>query len=402
MKKSVLFVTNTLGLGGAEKSLIEVLKVMNKQKYEIDLLIIDFNIEHNQLIDQVPKEVNILASNEMCNLFFQDFLTGAKNMLKQAHFLLLIKRIVFLIFCRIGRSSKWTKIVNFKILRNIYPIITKRYDIAISVRYEYPNYYVIDCIDANKKYAWLHAPLNASSILVFSISMEKEYLLKFDKLLCVSKMVQKSYVSKIPELINKTEIIYNLIDEQKIMILSNEEVENGLFNKEKVSFVSAMRISKDKRPLFIIEIAKKLKKEGLKFDFVIIGNGELLPKCLKKVRKYKLENSVHFIGFRSNPYCYIKRGDVYIQPSVFETWGIGITEARLLGKPIITSSYESAYEQIVDCYNGYIAKNDLELYEKIRYLICNPNHIRDLSRNSLQEIKKNICENINRINSIGD
>lgn len=402
MKRSILFATNSLGLGGIEKSLIEILKVMDKHKYEIDLLILDSNVEHNQLINQVPIEVNILPSNERSRLFFQDFTTSIKNMIKQGQIVLMIKRIIFPLLCRIKKESKWTKKINFAILKNIYPIINKKYDVSVSVRYEYPNYYVIDCINAVKKYAWLHTPLNDTPILTYSIPMEKEYLLKFDKLFCVSEMVRKSYTTKIPELRNKTELIYNLIDERKIMLLSSEEFETGLFSEDRISFVSAMRISEQKRPLFIIDIAKKLKEDGMKFDFVIIGDGDMMSISLKKIEEFKLQDCVHFVGYRSNPYCYIKKGDVYIQPSVFETWGIGITEAKLLGKPVITSFYECAYEQITDGYNGYVAKDDLDFYEKLRYLICNPNHIKDLSKDSQQEIEKYIYENTKRINCIGD
>lgn len=126
----------------------------------------------------------------------------------------------------------------------------------------------------------------------------------------------------------------------------------------------------------------------------------MLEVCKKRVREYCLEGEVIFLGFLSNPYPYIRACDVYLQPSVFETWGISITEAKVLGKPVITTNFGCAHEQIKDGTNGYIAKNDEDFYWKCKEVLQNPNTIRALSKDSLSEIDQCLEESRSSIDRL--
>ena len=55
--KKILFVINTLGLAGAEKSLIEVLKRIDLNNYCVDLYVL---LEQGELIREVPDGINVL------------------------------------------------------------------------------------------------------------------------------------------------------------------------------------------------------------------------------------------------------------------------------------------------------------------------------------------------------
>ena len=52
----------------------------------------------------------------------------------------------------------------------------------------------------------------------------------------------------------------------------------------------------------------------------------------------------------SNPYKYIKNGDIYVQPSRFEGYGITIAEAKALNKPIVASNIPEFKEQLITNY----------------------------------------------------
>lgn len=58
MKKDILFVIPSLGVGGAEKALVNLLNIMDYDKYNVDLFI----FEHNTVFMKfVPEQVNILS-----------------------------------------------------------------------------------------------------------------------------------------------------------------------------------------------------------------------------------------------------------------------------------------------------------------------------------------------------
>lgn len=71
-----------------------------------------------------------------------------------------------------------------------------------------------------------------------------------------------------------------------------------------------------------------------------------------------------------NPYPYFKNCDIYVQTSRHEGWGIAITEAKILGKPIVTTDFAGAREQLMDGVSGDIAQiNKESVTKKLRRLI---------------------------------
>ena len=66
MKKKILFIEEGLGIGGAEKSLLAILNLLDYSKYEVDL----FLFRHNgEFMNMLPKEVNLLKASEDFVLF---------------------------------------------------------------------------------------------------------------------------------------------------------------------------------------------------------------------------------------------------------------------------------------------------------------------------------------------
>lgn len=63
MKKKILFVINSLGCGGAEKSLVSLLSLMDYQRYDVDLLM--FN-PGGMFMSLLPQAVHVLPSLLIC------------------------------------------------------------------------------------------------------------------------------------------------------------------------------------------------------------------------------------------------------------------------------------------------------------------------------------------------
>ena len=64
------------------------------------------------------------------------------------------------------------------------------------------------------------------------------------------------------------------------------------------------------------------------------------------------------LGNRSNPYPYIKACDIYVQTSLTEGWGLTVTEAKILHKPIVTTDAGVMSEQIQTGLNGIIVPDN--------------------------------------------
>ena len=108
------------------------------------------------------------------------------------------------------------------------------------------------------------------------------------------------------------------------------------------------------------------------------------------------------MGAKSNPYPYIAKADIYVQPSRHEGYCLTLAEAKCLAKPIVTTNFIGAYEQIEDGYTGFIVGCDEEeLYRKIKYLLDHKMEQDKLHENLLKndlDTKEEIDKLFNYIN----
>ena len=73
-----------------------------------------------------------------------------------------------------------------------------------------------------------------------------------------------------------------------------------------------------------------------------------------------MEKNVIILGKKNNPYPYIKKCDIYVQPSRYEGKCVTVREAQILNKPVIISDYATAGSQLVDGLDGIIVPMDNE------------------------------------------
>ena len=107
------------------------------------------------------------------------------------------------------------------------------------------------------------------------------------------------------------------------------------------------------------------------------------------------------VGQQTNPYPYFAQCDIYVQTSSFEGFGLTLSEAKILHKPIVTTNFPSAYDQIVDEENGLIADMTPEsVAEMIIRLIENPTLKNRLIENTGKEENRTAeteSEKVNRL-----
>lgn len=167
-------------------------------------------------------------------------------------------------------------------------------------------------------------------------SIPNEYP-RFDKLIAISKAVQKRTQNQGFE----SEVIYNGIHLDQIK-------SNAHTHGTPLRIVNVGRLQKDKGQIILIEAAKILKEHSINFSIDFIGNGEDEAELKDYTKKHHLEDNINFLGLQSRTYVYenLCRYDLYVQPSIFEGFGLAIAEAIAAKIPVITSDLEGPLEVI--------------------------------------------------------
>lgn len=160
-------------------------------------------------------------------------------------------------------------------------------------------------------------------------------------------------------------IIENGIDINKIQELSKENI-----NVEKPYLVGVGRLSIDKGFDILIKAFKDISKEFENLKLYILGEGEDKNKLSKLIKALSLEKKVFLMGFKENPYPYIKNSEIFISPSRRESFSLASLEAMALKKAIITTE-EVPYAK--DRENALLVEkeNPTSIYRATKELLTN-------------------------------
>ena len=150
----------------------------------------------------------------------------------------------------------------------------------------------------------------------------------------------------------KSNLIYNEIDKDEIKAKSKYKIKLNFLNNYPL-FVSVGRMDKNKNHIFLIEAFNKLKKY-LKFNLLIIGSGPQEKTLLNKVKEYNLNHIIKIIGYKDNPYPYIKKSNFFVLTSFVEGYPNVLLEAGILGKIVISSNCSGSKEIINNDDRGYL------------------------------------------------
>lgn len=87
----------------------------------------------------------------------------------------------------------------------------------------------------------------------------------------------------------------------------------------------------------LIHVAKRLIDDRYFFRIMILGEGAEKESLDQEIRKLGLKDIVCLIGYRSNPYPYIKGCTAFICPSRSEGFSTAASEAVILGNPCVVT-----------------------------------------------------------------
>ena len=366
MKKKVLFMVSSMNIGGVEKSLISLLSVIPKDKYDITILTLE---KKGGFLDHIPKHVNVEEAEwfkEIKPIIMESPQNTIKNYLKKGKIL----KIIQFIHSYYKAKRTGDRYIYYKNLLKSIPNNEEHYEAAIAYAgpTEIIDAYIGHKVNAKKKIGWVHFDISRHKI---NEKLYKNLYEKFDKIFAVSNEANKKLNELIPNTVNKSEVLLNIISRDLINEMAEEEVE---FDNEfdGIKIVTVGRLSQEKGQDLAIKALSKLKEDNYKVRWYCVGEGNSRSEYEGLIRKNKLEKDFILLGATPNPYPYIKNSDIYVQTSRHEGYCLTLAEAKALRKPIISTNFIGAYEQIEDSVNGFIVKqNEKIIYEKIKYLINN-------------------------------
>lgn len=393
-KKKILFVIHRLDAGGAEKSLVSLLNSLPLDFFDIDLMAINPNgIFRNQIPDKVHL---ITASRE---LICKSEKITAKRFWQYTN----IKTLLIKIACVLGDRLRGNNNKRLKsrgqydndIWKSHIPDCKNEYDLAISYM-DGVNYYVIDHVKARRKILWCHNDYNK---LEYKPEYDEKYYRKAYKVCTISDVCKKSLVENFPNLKDKFEVVENISSARIINAQANMHEEmrhnnDGFAEDRRFKIVSIGRLSEQKGFDYAVEAAKILKDNGFTLGWYVLGEGPLRKSLEELTNNSNVEDTIKFIGIRSNPYPYIKDADLYVMPSRYEGKSIALDEAKILCKPIVVTNYPSVGDAIINGKNGLIVDiNAQAIANGIMKLYNNDNLREELIKNLRQED----CSNEKRV-----
>jgi glycosyltransferase involved in cell wall biosynthesis len=190
----------------------------------------------------------------------------------------------------------------------------------------------------------------------------------------------------------KTAVNYNIVQKHKIRCIENAVPNVDIINSierhefffeligkklssDTIVCVFLGRLTKQKNPFFIIELAKESGKNAI---FILAGDGEYYTDLKKDINNFCLQEKVFIIGHISNVNEFLFYADLLILPSLWEGLPYSILEAMNVGTPVFASNIDGNRDIVINGENGYLFALD-SANEVIKI-------IQDTSVKSLQEM----------------
>jgi len=327
----VLFHIDTLGGGGAEKVLCNLVNHMDQTRFDITIQTVFPDNPTEYLVDGIHYKYIYPSDNKFYrNLYRVEAALGL-----------------------------------------VYPLHMKGdYDIEIAYLEFGPTKVIASSTNKKaKKIAWVHCDFDIAipDKKAFINKTASQYK-KYDNIACVSEKCRESFVAMFgndPEVV----VIHNVIDDKEIKEKAMQPLPN-IAEKRKLTMCTVGRLSAPKNYIRLLSTAFRLHGEGYDFDLWMVGDGEQRNLIEEFISKHEMSSYVKLMGFQKNPYPFMKASDLLVCSSDYEGFSTFIAEGLILGKPIITTDCSGMRELLGESeYGMIVANNDEAFYDGLKSML---------------------------------
>lgn len=306
-KINILFLLPHMECGGADKFNLDIIKNLDKDKYELGIVttvadVNEWETEFAREIDDVYEMPKFLHKKDWVSFIYYYIQSRQVD-------------IVFNI------SSYWG------------------YYVLPMIRLDFPNVAIVDCVHAEGNY-WRNGGYPRVSGK-FSGIIEKTFV--------TNDFTRNILVQKYSANYDKTKLIYTGVDEDEFCnekISCESERAEYHISENRPTVLYLCRMSPEKRPFLMLEIAQKVKEQIENIQFLVVGGGEYLEDLKKKADELDLSNNVIFTGRVEDTRPFYKMSDLFLLCSLKEGLSVTTFEAMIMGLPVISADVGSQYELV--------------------------------------------------------
>lgn len=224
-----------------------------------------------------------------------------------------------------------------------------------------------------KKIAWVHIDMNRFHYTSYLYNTTKEELdtyQVYDKLVFVSHDVQVGFEALFGCVMREHSTVqYNPIDEDDVIHLSQAFP----VPKHGLTLCASGRLVPEKGFNRLLNVVKRLQEEKIIFDLWILGEGPEQNALKDYARQLPRSEAVSFLGFRQNPYPYMRAADIFVSSSSVEGFSMVIGEALVLGRRIVAMDCCGMREALQNgTYGILVDNNEDSLFRGLKQEILSP------------------------------
>lgn len=376
-KPRLLFVGNTLDIGGTTTSLLSLLHSMDDERYNIDCI---FARNKGEGLADIPPYVRLLPpaleeNRPKLDKLKKAFLYTLYGYLPRAFLYKWFGKYAlgkFQILSGMARSSVSRSDCNY-------------YDIVIGYMEGFADWYAAKNVMAGRKIAFVHVNYEQAGL---DPMLDKGLWEHFERIALVSEDSRESFDRVFTQFADKTCVIENILSKELLISRSDQTVSDFLRKPNTVHIMTAARlVNRHKGIDRAVRITSRLINDGYMVDWSVFGEGEDRTELEELIFSMNMEDNFHLMGNRSCVQPYIKQADLFVMTSYYEGKPMAVTEAMLLGVPVIVSEYASAREQVDDGVTGIVCGNNEEaIYAAIKRVLDDISIISQIKEN-LREYK---------------
>lgn len=140
---------------------------------------------------------------------------------------------------------------------------------------------------------------------------------------------------------------------------------------------------------FLINVFEKVYQEYSTARLILLGSGPLENHIKSLVMEKKLSGNVQFMGNVSNVSDFLSVADIFLFPSKFEGAPMALIEAMASGLPIVASNRGGIPDMIENKKNGFLCElNVTDFYLKIDFLLKNSEVANEMKKNNKKKSQK--------------
>ena len=347
-KKHIALFTENLYGGGVERIQQIILRNLNYEKYDVTLYSNRKEVLSNKHYPQNIKYKYIFSNCSQCGIL--SIWNKIKNKIKLWVYYHCPPNIFYLLF------------------------IHKKYDVAIAFIEGYATRFVSGMPNSTKKIAWVHIELETFHWTKIAFQNDLDELCCYNRINhipCVSQIV-KEQADRLFNLKGKSLVLHNPIECESIICQSKKILPKELTTRNSLHRIITLgTLNERKGHIRLLNAINHLYKEGYDIEIWILGDGPEKNNLYEFIESNNLSNNIKLLGFHDNPYPYIAASDLYVCSSYAEGYNTAITEALVLGKPVVSTECSGVKEQLGENNEYGICTPNTEegLYEGIKQML---------------------------------